>query len=207
MLGRRWYLERKREYYYRSAKKQKYRSRASYKLLQLDNKFRLIRRGDKVVDLGAAPGGWSQVALERVGDDGLVVAVDIKAMKPFSAENFHFIKGDFRDGRIQMKIGELLGGEADVIISDASPSLSGIKDIDQLKSLELVESVMDFAVKFLKEDGNLLVKVFQGPGFGKLLEKLRRSFRKVKSTKPASSRKGSPEMYVVCRGFKGFLGN
>jgi len=204
-LGRRWYLERKRDYYYRSAKKQKYRSRASYKLLQLDNKFKLIRMGDKVVDLGAAPGGWSQVALEKVGDNGLVIAVDIKAMKPFRADNFHFIKGDFRDGRVQMKIDELLGGEADVIISDASPSLSGIKDIDQLRSLELVESVADFAVKFLKEDGNLLVKVFQGPGFDRLLKKLRGSFRKVKSTKPASSRKGSSEMYIVCWGFKKFL--
>jgi len=202
-LGRRWYLERKKEYYYRSAKKQKYRSRASYKLLQLDNRFKLIRKGDKVVDLGAAPGGWSQVALEKVGDDGLVIAVDIKTMKPFPEGNFHFIKGDFRDERVQMRVGEILGVGADVIISDASPSLSGIKDIDQLRSLELVESVVDFAVKFLKEDGNLLVKVFQGPGFSEFLGRLKGYFRKVKSTKPASSRKGSPEMYIVCRGFKG----
>lgn len=202
-MGRRWYLERKRDYYYKSAKKEKYRSRASYKLLQLDNRFHIIGDGDKVVDLGAAPGGWSQVALERVGGDGLVIAVDIKPIRPFPVDNFHTIRGDFTDVKVQEKIGELLGGKADVIISDASPSLSGIKDIDQLRSLELVESVIKVAGRFLKKDGNLLVKVFQGPGFNELLRKLRSSFRKVKSTKPASSRKGSPEMYVVCKGFKG----
>ncbi|MBC7118013.1 RlmE family RNA methyltransferase [Methanothermobacter tenebrarum] len=202
-MGRRWYLERKRDYYYKSAKKQKYRSRASYKLLQLDNRFKLIRKGDKVVDLGAAPGGWSQVALEKVGDDGLVIAVDIKPIKPFPVDNFHAIKGDFTDEKVQEKIGELLGGKADVIISDASPSLSGIKNIDQLRSLELVENVIKVADRFLKKGGNLLVKVFQGPGFNELLKKLRSSFMRVKSTKPASSRKGSPEMYIVCKGFKG----
>ncbi|HIH61365.1 MAG TPA: RlmE family RNA methyltransferase [Methanobacteriales archaeon] len=202
-MGRRWYLERRKDYYYRSAKKHKYRSRASYKLLQLDNRFHIIGEGDKVVDLGAAPGGWSQVALEKVGDSGLVIAVDIKPIKPFQVDNFHTIKGDFTDEKVQGKIGELLGGKADVIISDVSPSLSGIKDIDQLRSLELVESVVKVAGRFLKKDGNLLVKVFQGPGFSELLKKLKRSFRRVKSTKPASSRKGSPEMYIVCRGFKG----
>lgn len=202
-MGRRWYLERRKDYYYRSAKKHKYRSRASYKLLQLDNRFHIIGEGDKVVDLGAAPGGWSQVALEKVGDSGLVIAVDIKPIKPFPVDNFHTIKGDFTDEKVQGKIGELLGGKADVIISDASPSLSGIKDIDQLRSLELVESVIKVAGRFLKKDGNLLVKVFQGPGFSELLKKLKSSFRRVKSTKPASSRKGSPEMYIVCRGFKG----
>ena len=202
-MGRRWYLERRKDYYYRSAKKHKYRSRASYKLLQLDNRFHIIGEGDKVVDLGAAPGGWSQVALEKVGDSGLVIAVDIKPIKPFPVDNFHTIKGDFTDEEVQGKIGELLGGKADVIISDASPSLSGIRDIDQLRSLELVESVIKVAGRFLKKDGNLLVKVFQGPGFNELLRKLRSSFRKVKSTKPASSRKGSPEMYIVCKGFKG----
>lgn len=202
-MGRRWYLERRKDYYYRSAKKHKYRSRASYKLLQLDNRFHIIGEGDKVVDLGAAPGGWSQVALEKVGDSGLVIAVDIKPIKPFPVDNFHTIKGDFTDEKVQGKIGELLGGKADVIISDVSPSLSGIKDIDQLRSLELVESVVKVAGRFLKKDGNLLVKVFQGPGFSELLKKLKRSFRRVKSTKPASSRKGSPEMYIVCRGFKG----
>jgi len=202
-LGRRWYLERRKDYYYRSAKKHKYRSRASYKLLQLDNRFHIIAEGDKVVDLGAAPGGWSQVALEKVGDSGLVIAVDTKPIKPFPVDNFHTIKGDFTDEKVQGKIGELLGGKADVIISDASHSLSGIKDIDQLRSLELVKSVIKIAGRFLKKDGNLLVKVFQGPGFSELLKKLKRSFRRVKSTKPASSRKGSPEMYIVCRGFKG----
>lgn len=202
-MGRRWYFERKRDYYYRSAKKEKYRSRASYKLLQLDNRFHIIGEGDKVVDLGAAPGGWSQVALERVGEGGLVIAVDIKPVKPFPVDNFHTIKGDFTDEKVQEKIGELLGGKADVIISDASPSLSGIKDIDQLRSLELVENVIKVAGRFLKRDGNLLVKVFQGPGFNELLRKLRSSFRRVKSTKPASSRKGSPEMYIVCKGFRG----
>ncbi|MBC7119000.1 MAG: RlmE family RNA methyltransferase [Methanobacteriaceae archaeon] len=202
-MGRRWYLERRKDYYYRSAKKHKYRSRASYKLLQLDNRFHIIGEGDKVVDLGAAPGGWSQVALEKVGDSGLVIAVDIKPIKPFPVDNFHTIKGDFTDEEVQGKIGELLGGKADVIISDASPSLSGIRDIDQLRSLELVESVIKVAGRFLKKDGNLLVKVFQGPGFSELLKKLKGLFRRVKSTKPASSRKGSPEMYIVCRGFKG----
>ncbi|MGJ7029416.1 Ribosomal RNA large subunit methyltransferase E {ECO:0000255/HAMAP-Rule:MF_01547} [Methanothermobacter wolfeii] len=202
-MGKRWQAERKRDHYYRSAKMENYRSRASYKLLQLNNRYRLIKKGDVVLDLGAAPGGWSQVALDKVGEDGLVVAVDLQRIKGFPAENFRSIRGDFTDPEIKDRIIHELGGRADVVISDAAPSLSGIKDIDHLRSMELVENVLDIAYRVLDKKGNILIKAFQGPDLPEILSRLRRDFWKLKTTKPASSRKASAEMYIVGRDFKG----
>lgn len=147
-MGKRWWRQRKKDYYYRLAKKEKYYSRAAYKLIQLNKKFKLIRRGNVVLDLGAAPGGWSQVAIKLVGSKGKVVAVDIKKMKPLKYENFSFIQGDFTDPKIQKKIKEITEGGVDVIISDASPSLSGIKDLDHIRSIELCKSVINIAKMF-----------------------------------------------------------
>lgn len=198
-----WQNERKNDPYYKRAKKECYRSRASYKLKQLDKKFKLIKEGYSVVDLGAAPGGWSQVALEKVGEDGKVIGVDLNKIKPFEEENFYGVVGDFTKIEVQNSIIELLGGKTKVLISDASPKLSGIKNLDQLRSMDLVNVVIDIADNILDDKGNLVMKVFQGAEYRAMLVDLKKKFRKVKTTKPPSSRKKSSEMYVVGLGFKG----
>ena len=202
-MGKRWQVEKKKEHYYKSAKKENYRSRASYKLLQLNKKFKIIREGYSVLDLGATPGGWSQVALELVGETGTVMGVDLQKIKPFDVENFLFIKGDFTTSEIQKNIYDTMNGKAEVIISDAAPSLSGIKDIDQLKIMDLADNVIKIVENLLQPKGSLLMKTFQGPGFPELLKKLKKEFKMVKTTKPASSRKGSSEMYLIGIGYKG----
>lgn len=201
-MSNKWNQERKNEEYYKKAKKQDYRSRASFKLLQLNRKFKIIKEGNSVVDLGAAPGGWSQVALEAVGTEGLVVAVDLNRIKSFSDENFWSIKGDFTQKEILEEIQRTLQGKADVIISDAAPKLSGIKDLDQLRSIDLARSVLAISDNILKYKGNMIMKVFQGEGYPELLKDIKKKFKTVKTTKPPSSRKKSGEMYIVGRGFR-----
>lgn len=196
-MGKRWDTEKKKEHYYKMAKKEKYRSRASYKLLQLNKKFRIIKARDYVVDLGAAPGGWSQVALEIVGEEGKVVAVDLQRIMPFEEDNFVQITGDFTKKDIIDKIESELGLNADVILSDAAPKLTGIKDIDQLKSIDIAENVLKISDSILKIGGNMVVKVFQGEGFEEYLKKVKKEFKIVKTTKPPSSKKGSMEMYLI----------
>ncbi|MCF0226424.1 MAG: RlmE family RNA methyltransferase [Methanobrevibacter sp.] len=197
-----WQYERKRDPYYKKAKDENYRSRASYKLKQLDKKFKIMKEGNTVVDLGAAPGGWSQVALEKVGEEGIVVGVDLNRIKPFKEENFHGIKGDFTTDEIQNQIMEIIGGKTKVLISDASPQLCGIKNLDQLRSIDLINVVIEIADNILEDKGNLVMKVFQGPEYKSMLTDLKKKFRQVKTTKPPSSRKKSSEMYVVGLGYK-----
>lgn len=197
-----WNQEHKKEEYYKKAKQQDYRSRASFKLLQLNRKYKIIKNGDSVVDLGAAPGGWSQVALELVGEDGLVIAVDLNWIKPFPEENFWAIKGDFTAEETLEEIRRTLQGKAQVVISDAAPKLSGIKDLDQLRSIDLAQTVLLICDDVLKYKGNMVMKVFQGEGYPELLKEVKRKFQTVRTTKPPSSRKKSGEMYVVARGFQ-----
>lgn len=201
-MSKKWNKERKQETYYKQAKKESYHSRASYKLLQLDNKYKIIKSGDIVVDLGAAPGGWSQVALEKTGEDGLVVGVDLQRIKPMEQSNYLSIIGDFTQEETINKISEVTGNKVDVILSDASPQLSGIKDVDQIKALDLVENALKIARKILKPRGSLVMKVFQGEEFENILKNIKKDFKTVKSTKPASSRKKSVEMYVVAKNKK-----
>jgi len=196
-MSKKWEVERKKEHYYKMAKQEKYRSRASYKLLQLNKKYKVIKPRDYVIDLGAAPGGWSQVALDIVGDDGKVIAVDLQRIKPFEHDNFIQITGDFTKNETFEKIEELIGWNADVILSDAAPKLTGIKDIDQLKSIDIVENALKIADRLLKLDGNMIIKVFQGEGFPSLLKEIKKKFKTVKTTKPPSSKKGSIEMYII----------
>ena len=196
-VGSRWQVEKHNDPYYKKAKQEEYRSRASYKLKQLDKKYKIIKLGDSVVDLGAAPGGWSQVALEKVGEEGLVVGVDLNRFKKFHEDNYYGIRGDFTTPEVQEKITNLIGGKAKVVMSDASPSLSGIKNIDQLRSIDLVNVVIEISENILERKGNLVMKVFQGPEYKNMLDSLKGKFRQVKTTKPASSRKKSSEMYVV----------
>lgn len=200
-MGSRWQMEKKKDPYYKKAKQEEYRSRASYKLKQLDKKFNIIKEGNSVVDLGAAPGGWSQVALEKVGEEGIVVGVDLNRFKRFPEENYYGIRGDFTEKEVQDKIITLLGRKAKVVLSDASPSLCGIKNIDQLRSIDLTNVVIEIAENILEEKGNLVIKVFQGPEYKNMLDSLKSKFRQVKTTKPPSSRKKSSEMYVVGLGY------
>ncbi len=201
-MSKKWNQERKNEEYYKKAKKQDYRSRASFKLLQLNRKYKIIKEKNSVVDLGAAPGGWSQVALEVVGTEGLVVAVDLNQIKSFSEENFWSIKGDFTQKETLEEIHRTLQGKADVVISDAAPKMSGIKDIDQLRSMDLARCVLHICDNILKYKGNMIMKVFQGQGYPELLKDIKKKFKTVKTTKPPSSRKKSGEMYIVGRGFR-----
>ena len=201
-MGSKWQMEKHNDPYYKRAKQEDYRSRASYKLKQLDKKFKIIKEGNTVVDLGAAPGGWSQVALEKVSEDGLVVGVDLNRFKKFHEENYYGMRGDFTTPEVQEKIMEIIGGKAKVVMSDASPSLCGIKNIDQLRSIDLTNAVIEIADNILEEKGNLVMKVFQGPEYKPMLDSLKGKFRQVKTTKPPSSRKKSSEMYVVGLGFK-----
>ena len=180
-----WNQEHRNDEYYKKAKKQDYRSRASFKLLQLNRKYKIIKKGDSVVDLGAAPGGWSQVAL-----------------KPFPEENFWGIKGDFTQEETINEIKRTLQGKAQVIISDAAPKLSGIKDLDQLRVMDLAQTVLQISDSVLKYKGNIIMKVFQGEGYPELLKEVKRNFQTVRTTKPPSSRKKSGEMYIVGRGFR-----
>jgi len=201
-MTKKWNAERKHEHYYKMAKKNDYRSRASYKLKQLNNKVKIIRKGSYVLDLGAAPGGWSQVALEIIGEEGLVVGVDLQRIKPFENENFVGIKGDFTSEDTITKIRKAMEGTAEVVLSDASPKLSGIKDIDNLRSADLAETVLRICDLTLERNGCLIMKVFQGEEFERILKEIKQKFKIVKTTKPASSRKSSTEMYVVAKGFK-----
>ncbi|MGL4670324.1 MAG: RlmE family RNA methyltransferase [Methanobacteriaceae archaeon] len=196
-MGSRWQVEKKKEHYYKKAKESEYRSRASFKLLQLDKKYKIIKEGEKIVDLGAAPGGWSQVALEKVGETGKVVAIDLNKIKPFTEENLYKMQGDFTSTEAQEEIIRYLEGYADVVMSDASPKLTGIKDIDKLRSTDLAQGVLDINKKILKNNGNMVIKVFQGSEYKELLDKIKKEFRSVKTTKPSSSRKKSTEMYVI----------
>ncbi|MEN6329243.1 MAG: RlmE family RNA methyltransferase [Methanobacteriaceae archaeon] len=202
-MGKKWNQERKEDPYYQKAKKEDYRSRASYKLLQLNKKFKIIRKGDRILDLGAAPGGWSQVALEAVGGEGRVVAVDLQRIRTFPEENFEAIKGDFTTIETKEDIMRALEGQTAVILSDASPKLSGIKDVDQMRSMDLFWAVMEMCNSTLRYNGTLVMKVFQGPQFPEILKTVKKQFRTVKTTKPPSSRKKSVEMYIVARGYRG----
>lgn len=200
-MTRRWQAERKREFYYRQAKKENYRSRAAYKLKQINERFDVIRIGDRVVDLGASPGGWSQVAVERVGTAGKVVSVDIKRMR--SIEGVEFVLGDIREKKTVETLLEKLGGAADVVISDMAPNISGNYSIDHARSIELCEYALDFAKRALREGGTLVVKVFEGDLYGEYLAKLKKNFRSVKGHSPRASRPASSEIYVIAKGFIG----
>jgi 23S rRNA (uridine2552-2'-O)-methyltransferase len=190
--NKQWLRRHVTDPYVRKARAQGYRSRAAYKLMEIDAREKLLRPGMTVLDLGAAPGGWSQVAAESVGRSGRVVAVDLLPIAPISGVTV--LQGDFRQ-----KI-PLEGEKADVILSDLSPNLSGIGNVDQARALELSGAAVDLCRKALKPDGVFLTKAFQGEAFEELLALLKRSFSKVKVVKPPASRGESRETYLLARG-------
>jgi 23S rRNA (uridine2552-2'-O)-methyltransferase len=198
----RWLNEHVNDPYVKQAQRDGYRSRSSYKLIQLTEKDRLIRPGMLVVDLGSAPGGWSQVAARLVGAKGRVLATDILPMEPVNA--VEFIQGDFTEESVLKQILDLLGGhEPDLVLCDIAPNISGIDSADQASSMYLVELALDMVRQVLKPKGDFVVKVFQGAGSEDFLKDLRTSFEKVLVRKPAASRARSREVYMVAKGFKG----
>jgi 23S rRNA (uridine2552-2'-O)-methyltransferase len=198
----RWLNEHVNDPYVKQAQKDGYRSRSSYKLIQLNEKDRLIRPGMLVVDLGSAPGGWSQVAARLVGAKGRVLATDILPMEPL--KNVDFIQGDFTEESVLKQVLDWLGdNKPDVVLSDIAPNISGIDSADQASSIYLVELALDMARQVLKPKGDFVAKVFQGAGSEEFLKDLRTSFDKVLIRKPAASRSRSREVYMVAKGFEG----
>lgn len=186
----------------KQAQKDGYRSRAAYKLIELNEKDKLIRPGMRVLDLGSAPGGWSQVAGKLVGDKGRVLATDILPMD--SLKNVDFIQGDFTDDAIVQQLLDWLGGgRFDLIISDIAPNVTGISSADQASSIHFLELALDTVRRTLKPGATFAAKMFQGSGSDQYVKELRKHFDKVAIRKPEASRKESREVYLVARGFKG----
>ncbi|MBO3704900.1 MAG: 23S rRNA methyltransferase [Candidatus Accumulibacter sp.] len=196
-----WLREHVSDSYVQRARAEGYRSRAAYKLLQIDDRDHLLRPGDLVVDLGASPGGWSQVVAKRQQGRGRVIAVDMLAMEPLPG--VVFLPGDFRQQEVLDRLQELLQEQRPgLVLSDMSPNISGISLCDQAQGMHLSELALDFARQWLQPDGSLLVKVFQGLGFDDFLVQMRQSFRLVCLRKPDASRDRSPEVYLLGRGLK-----
>lgn len=196
-----WMQEHVNDPYVRKAQAEGMRSRAAYKLQQLAERDKLLKPGMTVVDLGAAPGGWSQVAGRIAGDGGRVVAVDLLDMTPVAGVTF--IRGDFGEDAVLAAVEQAIGrGGVDLVLSDMAPNISGVASVDQARSVGLAELALDFAVNHLKPQGNFLVKVFQGSGFEALVADIRRKFVQVMIRKPEASRSRSSEVYVVAKGLK-----
>jgi 23S rRNA (uridine2552-2'-O)-methyltransferase len=197
----RWLQEHNRDHYVKRSQQEGYRSRASYKLIELDQKDRLLRPGMSVVDLGSAPGGWSQVAAKQVGDKGRVVASDILPMD--SIAGVEFVCGDFTEESVLKEILDTLGSDlADLVISDMAPNMSGMRAVDQPKAMYLVELALDLAQQILKPGGNFVAKVFHGEGFDEYMRQVKGSFDRVVTRKPDASRSRSREVYIVAKGLK-----
>jgi 23S rRNA (uridine2552-2'-O)-methyltransferase len=196
----RWLQEHFSDPFVQRAKSEGWRSRAVYKLEEIDRKEKLLKPGAFCLDLGAAPGAWSQYAARRVGEKGRVIATDILPMDGLTG--VEFVQGDFREEPVIAQIVALVaGGQVDVVLSDMAPNLSGVDAIDQPRSMYLAELAFDLAERVLKRDGSALIKVFQGAGFQEFVAASRRRFARVKLWKPEASRSRSPELYLLAKGF------
>jgi 23S rRNA (uridine2552-2'-O)-methyltransferase len=201
-MGERWAEEHRRDPYVRKAKREDLRSRAAYKLMQINKKFRVIHRDDAVLDLGCAPGGWSQVAAKAVGPGGLVVGVDLEDVEPFPG--LTFVRGDLASETTQAAARAcLLGRRANAVLSDMSPNISGTYDLDHTRSMMLAKLAVDFGMALLAEGGHLVVKTFEGQYSADLVATLRTRFGRVKRYRPEATRKSSSEVYVVALGHDG----
>ncbi|MEW5943695.1 MAG: 23S rRNA (uridine(2552)-2'-O)-methyltransferase RlmE [Pseudomonadota bacterium] len=194
-----WMREHVNDPFVKQAKKQGYRSRASFKLMEIDQRDHLLKPGMVVVDLGAAPGGWSQVAAEKISPGGILIALDVLPMEPLPG--VAFLQGDFREEATLAAMDELLAGrQVDLVISDMAPNISGIGIADQARSMHLAELALEFAGHRLKPGGSFLVKVFQGEGFDAFLRDMRKIFSQVVTRKPRASRDRSTETYLLGKG-------
>lgn len=188
--------------YYKKAKREGYRSRAAYKLIELQQRFRLIKAGDWVVDLGAAPGGWLQIAANYVGASGRIVGVDLQAIDALGARPITLIQGDITDSAVQQKITEILGGPAHCVLSDLAPRLSGIRDADTARCLELNQTALKVAARLLRPGGTLLVKSFVNQELQSFTWELKKYFLSVQRTRPEATRQASSELYFCATGFR-----
>jgi len=192
-----WVQERKKDYYYRKAKEEKYRSRATYKLFQAIEKYHFIKKGDVVVDLGAAPGGWVQAARKTVGSKGFVLGVDLKPIEPFSQTNVRTIISDINEQETLEQILSMIPKKADVVISDASPNISGIWEVDHARQIDLAHKSLEIALETLLLSGNFFVKVFEGDLLNDFIGKVKKHFEVVRIIKPKASRAKSSEIFVL----------
>jgi 23S rRNA (uridine2552-2'-O)-methyltransferase len=206
-MTKQWLRAHKKDGYYKRAKTQGYRSRAAYKLMEINKKFKIIQKGDTVIDLGAAPGGWSQVAAENVGDNGLVIGIDLAAINPLeNADNkgiVKFLKGDITKPETISKIKYEVGGrKIKVVISDLAPNISGNYSIDHANSIFLAEAALNIAQQVLTEGGAFVVKVFEGEDFFEFKNKVKKIFKTCNIFSPKASRQRSSEIYVIGLRFK-----
>lgn len=203
--NKRWLKEHFTDLYVRRSKQEGFRARSIYKLAEINDKYSLVGRGMVVVDLGAAPGGWSEYLVTAVGKTGQIFALDVLPMVPI--QGVKIIRGDFFENEIAEYLQQFIGTKIDVVLSDIAPNLTGVKQVDQLKSMELVNKAFEFATRTLKSGGSFLVKVFHGDNFNNFLGILRNSFYDVKIIKPKSSRSRSSEVFLLARNFKSDVGD
>ena len=189
--------------YFKKAKREGYRSRAAYKLTELQQRYRIMKAGDSVIDLGAAPGGWLQVAAKMVGQNGKVIGVDLQPIQPLSERNVIVVRGDITSNEVKQKIREILGGAAHAVLSDLAPKLSGIRDADMARCLELNRAALTVATEWLRPGGALLVKSFISNDLQTFTAELKRYFSAVQRTQPQATRQGSSEIYFYAKGFAG----
>jgi 23S rRNA (uridine2552-2'-O)-methyltransferase len=201
-LPKAWIQDRKREYYYKKAKEENYRSRATYKLVQANEKYGFIKRNNVVVDLGAAPGGWIQAARKMTGKNGYVLGIDLKPIDPFTQEYIRTIIADFTEPDIVDQIRSFLPREADVVISDAAPNITGVWEVDHAKQIDLATKALEIAQCVLRLEGNFFVKLFEGEMFNDYILTVKELFDTVKIVKPQASRQKSSEMYLLALGLK-----
>ncbi len=197
----RWYSERKKEHFYKEAKRVGYRSRSAYKLKQIQDKFKILKEGNIVIDLGAAPGGWSQVAKEIVGEKGTVIGIDLSPILPI--KGITFLQGDMaKESSLQELIRVMEEKKANAVLSDMSPDISGNYSVDHARSIFLCEQALITASTFLTSGGNFLCKVFEGEELPKLMKQINDRFGSVKKFSPPASRKSSSEIYIIAKSFK-----
>ena len=196
-ISKNWISKQKRDPFFRESKIQGYRSRSAFKLIEMNKKFKILRNKQSVLDLGAAPGGWSQV-VSKTTKGNKIVAVDLQQMKDI--DNVHFIKGDFQNTDINKKIMTYLNSKSDVVLSDMAVNTSGNKTLDSYRTGELCLNAMNLALNILTKDGVFLSKIFMGSIFNEINEKANKSFKKVVKYKPKSSKKESKETYIFCKG-------
>jgi 23S rRNA (uridine2552-2'-O)-methyltransferase len=196
-LPKAWIRERKKDYYYRMAKEREYRSRAAFKLLQAVEKYHFIKYRDVVVDLGSAPGGWIKVARKIVGSKGFVLGVDLKSIEPFPQDNVRTIIGDINEPETLQEISNILPRKADAVVSDVSPNISGIWEVDHARQIDLAHQALKIALETLKPRGNFFVKVFQGDLLDDFIQKVKEHFEVVRIMKPKASRTKSSEIFVL----------
>jgi len=201
-LPKAWIRERKNEHYYKKAKAENYRSRATYKLVQVNEKYGFIKLHSVVVDLGAAPGGWIQAARKMVGRHGFILGVDLKPIEPFPQVYVRTIVGDLTDSDITEQILSFLPRRPDTVISDAAPNITGVWEVDHALQIDLATKALNVALQLLCHNGNFFVKLFQGDLMNEFVQTVKDNFNEVKFVKPAASRAKSSEMYLLALGLK-----